>query len=332
MNNVIMSTKRSHNALVTSSQSLKKKLHEDKPYIRKLYLLYPNISSLPKPGLKPLKHVHLFTKWRQFLPHDVKDITCPLPPNSIIEKVRKNTTTNDTIANDDAIVLTNNNNNKETTTVNNNNNNNNANGTTQNASAKKKPQKRKQRKKVSLITRTITGKDTNKNICNDLIASDISELDSDYWDPPRTQAPRTQARTRDELPKTITEIQLDSITLGDTITEMDTVTDAQTLTVTELEVLTELTVTETEVLNELTVTEPEVLTETISVKRIIHEEHIRGKRMHNLFSIKPNVTSALRKNKEISSKNDKQEQRRVTRRTTQNNLPPCKRTRSNRNT
>jgi len=113
---------------------------------------------------------------------------------------------------------------------------------------------------------------------------------------------------------------------------MDTVTDAQTLTVTEPDVLTELTVTEPEVLNELTVTEPEVLTETISVKRIIHEENIQGKRMHNLFCIKQKLTSALHKTKEISSKNDKQEQRRVTRRTTQNNLPPCKRTRSNRNT
>ena len=44
---------------------------------------------MPKPGFKPIKQVHIFTKWRKFIPHHYKDITCPLPPNSIVSKVQK---------------------------------------------------------------------------------------------------------------------------------------------------------------------------------------------------------------------------------------------------
>ena len=45
---------------------------------------------LPKPGLKPIKQVHLYTKWRAVVPHLYKDKICPLPSNEVIEMVLKN--------------------------------------------------------------------------------------------------------------------------------------------------------------------------------------------------------------------------------------------------
>ena len=83
-----MQTKQSYNVVVTSSQPLKKSKGV-MPSIRKILLLFPLLTPLPKPGFKPIKQVHLYTKWRNFIPHHYKDITCPLPPNSIIPKVQK---------------------------------------------------------------------------------------------------------------------------------------------------------------------------------------------------------------------------------------------------
>jgi len=88
MENVTMQTKQSDNVLVTSSQPLKK-TKGIIPSIRKLMLLFPILTPLPKPGFKPIKQVHLYTKWRKFVPYHLKDITCPLPPNSIVSKVQK---------------------------------------------------------------------------------------------------------------------------------------------------------------------------------------------------------------------------------------------------
>ena len=88
IDNVTMHTKQSDNVLVTSSQPLKK-IKGVIPSVRKLLLLFPLIRPLPKPGFKPIKQVHLYTKWRKFIPHHYKDFTCPLPLNSIVAKVQK---------------------------------------------------------------------------------------------------------------------------------------------------------------------------------------------------------------------------------------------------
>ena len=89
-----MTTKRSYNAAVTSTQSIKT---SDKKYqtinlsswLRKLDILYAQMVFLPKPGLKPLKQVHLYTKWRTVVPHPYKDEICPLPSNEVIQMVIK---------------------------------------------------------------------------------------------------------------------------------------------------------------------------------------------------------------------------------------------------
>ncbi len=44
---------------------------------------------LPKPGLKPIKQVHLYTKWRSVVLHPFKDELCPLLPNDVIRLVIK---------------------------------------------------------------------------------------------------------------------------------------------------------------------------------------------------------------------------------------------------
>ena len=44
---------------------------------------------MPKIGLKPIKQVHLYTKWRAVVHHPYKDVLCPLPSNEIIQLVLK---------------------------------------------------------------------------------------------------------------------------------------------------------------------------------------------------------------------------------------------------
>ena len=89
MNNVIMFTKRSANAKVTSSQSLKKREKPFQSKIRQLRLLHATIDGLDPIGLKPIKQVHLYTKWRKFIPQQYRDETCPLPSNETIRTVKK---------------------------------------------------------------------------------------------------------------------------------------------------------------------------------------------------------------------------------------------------
>ena len=87
--NCIMTTKRSYNAAVTSTQSIKRRDKYPNDTLRKLDILYSQMKFLAKPGLKPIKQVHLYTKWRSVVPHPYKDITCPLPSNEIIQMVLK---------------------------------------------------------------------------------------------------------------------------------------------------------------------------------------------------------------------------------------------------
>ena len=80
INNCIMTTKRTYNVAVTSTQSIKRTGKYQKESVRKLDILYLRTIFLQKPGLKLIKQVHLYTKWRSAVPHPYKDITCPLLP------------------------------------------------------------------------------------------------------------------------------------------------------------------------------------------------------------------------------------------------------------
>ena len=80
-----MTTKRSHNAAVISTQTLKKPKPKLPKYTRQLKILYPFLPFLAKCGLSAMKQVYMFTTWRRFFPHPYKDVICPLPPNKVIE-------------------------------------------------------------------------------------------------------------------------------------------------------------------------------------------------------------------------------------------------------
>ena len=43
---------------------------------------------LPRPELKAIKAVELYTKWRPLLPSWARDITCPKPSDDAIKKIR----------------------------------------------------------------------------------------------------------------------------------------------------------------------------------------------------------------------------------------------------
>lgn len=87
--NCVMTTKHSHNSEITSTQSIKKVNKNTPEWIRTLDILNRRMVFVPKPGLKPIKQVHLYTKWRKVVPHPYKDVLCPLPSNEIIQMVMK---------------------------------------------------------------------------------------------------------------------------------------------------------------------------------------------------------------------------------------------------
>jgi len=87
--NCLLTTKQSYNSDVTTTQSIKKIDKNTSEWVRKLQILHKRKTFLPKPGLKPIKQVHLFTKWRKVVPHPYKDEVCPLPSNEVIEIVLK---------------------------------------------------------------------------------------------------------------------------------------------------------------------------------------------------------------------------------------------------
>jgi hypothetical protein len=41
----------------------------------------------PEPGLRAIKQVELYKKWRPLVPHEFKDILCPKPPQEILDEV-----------------------------------------------------------------------------------------------------------------------------------------------------------------------------------------------------------------------------------------------------
>jgi hypothetical protein len=49
------------------------------------YVLQP----IAAPGLKEIKQVELYSKFRKFVPHQFRDEICPRPPEEILENIRK---------------------------------------------------------------------------------------------------------------------------------------------------------------------------------------------------------------------------------------------------
>ena len=39
-------------------------------------------------GISEIKQVELFTKWREFVPEEYRDIMCPKPDDDIIERIK----------------------------------------------------------------------------------------------------------------------------------------------------------------------------------------------------------------------------------------------------
>ena len=47
------------------------------------------ILPMKKPGIKPIKQIELGTKWRALVPEEYRDDVCPVPPNDIVEKYKR---------------------------------------------------------------------------------------------------------------------------------------------------------------------------------------------------------------------------------------------------
>ena len=89
LHNSLLTTKRSDNVVISSTQPLRYDPRMRKSCYRKLCLIYAQPNKLDGPGLKPIKHLHLYTKWRKILPQEYKDVTCPLPSNEQIMMAKK---------------------------------------------------------------------------------------------------------------------------------------------------------------------------------------------------------------------------------------------------
>ena len=47
-----------------------------------------NLKVLKPPGMKPIKEVELYTKWRPLLPKECQDDTCPKPSEEVMTKIK----------------------------------------------------------------------------------------------------------------------------------------------------------------------------------------------------------------------------------------------------
>jgi hypothetical protein len=47
------------------------------------------LQSVPTPGMKPIKQVELYMKWRKFVPAKFADEICPKPHDDILKKVQE---------------------------------------------------------------------------------------------------------------------------------------------------------------------------------------------------------------------------------------------------
>jgi hypothetical protein len=51
-------------------------------------LLIADAPLLPWPGIKPIKYVELYKKWRPFVPHQFREEICPRPSDEVIASVK----------------------------------------------------------------------------------------------------------------------------------------------------------------------------------------------------------------------------------------------------
>ena len=47
-----------------------------------------DLDVIPAPGLRDIKAVELYTKWRPIIPPEAQHITCPKPPDVVMERVK----------------------------------------------------------------------------------------------------------------------------------------------------------------------------------------------------------------------------------------------------
>ncbi len=83
-----MTTKEFENSNSLHSQQLLKKPQNMTYPIRQLSFIYHKPNQISGPGLPPIKQVDLFTKWRQIVPFEYKDITFPEPSQEIKDKAK----------------------------------------------------------------------------------------------------------------------------------------------------------------------------------------------------------------------------------------------------
>ena len=55
---------------------------------RSNYVATMNPGIINCPGLSDIKQVHLNTKWRNLVPEEYRDITCPKPPDDVIKRIK----------------------------------------------------------------------------------------------------------------------------------------------------------------------------------------------------------------------------------------------------
>jgi hypothetical protein len=48
-----------------------------------------SVKPIAAPGMKEIKQVELYTKWRKFVPAEFADEICPKPPDEVLENVQK---------------------------------------------------------------------------------------------------------------------------------------------------------------------------------------------------------------------------------------------------
>ena len=56
---------------------------------RKSIMCCTQPEELVPPGIKPIKQVELYQKWRKFVLDDYKDILCPFPGQDVVDAVTK---------------------------------------------------------------------------------------------------------------------------------------------------------------------------------------------------------------------------------------------------
>ena len=73
--------------LPTSRNRIALRLNEEER-VEKLKRMVFDLKVLKEPGIRPIKQVELFQKWRPLLPKEKRDITCPKPSEDVMTKVR----------------------------------------------------------------------------------------------------------------------------------------------------------------------------------------------------------------------------------------------------